>query len=142
MLCEVVVTTFSLDYPLIRFATGDLSAFLPGRSPCGRSNVRLKGWMGRADQTTKIKGMFVHPEQIADLARRHPEIQRMRLVVDNPGGQDRMVLHCEIAAGSEALDKAVASSLREVTKLRGEVAFCVPGRLANDGKVIEDSRVY
>ena len=98
--------------------------------------------MGRADQTTKIKGMFVHPEQIADLARRHPEIQRMRLVVDNPGGQDRMVLHCEIEAGSEALDKAVASSLREVTKLRGEVAFYVPGRLANDGKVIEDSRVY
>ena len=139
---EVVVTTFSPDCPLIRFATGDLSAFMPGRSPCGRSNVRLKGWMGRADQTTKIKGMFVHPEQIADLARRHPEIHRMRLVVDNPGGQDRMVLHCEIEAGSEALDKAVAGSLREVTKLRGEVAFCAPGGLANDGKVIEDSRVY
>ncbi|MGE5946702.1 MAG: phenylacetate--CoA ligase family protein [Betaproteobacteria bacterium] len=139
---EVVVTTFSPDYPLIRFATGDLSATLPGRSPCGRTNIRLKGWMGRADQTTKIKGMFVHPEQVADIARRHPEIQRMRLVVDNPGGQDRMVLHCEIAAGSEALDKALVASLREVTKLRGEVAFATPGRLPNDGKVIEDSRVY
>lgn len=139
---EVVVTTFNPDYPLIRFATGDLSALLPGSSPCGRSNVRLKGWMGRADQTTKIKGMFVHPEQVADIARRHPEIQRMRLVVDNPGGQDRMVLHCEIAAGSEALDQTLVASLREVTKLRGEVAFAAPGGLPNDGKVIEDSRVY
>ena len=139
---EVVVTGFDADYPLIRFATGDLSAILPGRSRCGRTNVRLKGWLGRADQTTKVKGMFVHPEQVADLARRHPEIRRMRLVVDNPDGQDRMVLHCEIEAGSEALDKAVASSLREVTKLRGDVAFCAPGGLANDGKVIEDRRVY
>jgi phenylacetate-CoA ligase len=139
---EVVVTTFSPDYPLIRFATGDLSATLPGRSPSGRTNNRHKGWMGRGDQTTKIKGMFVHPEQVAEIARRHPEIQRMRLVVDNPGGQDRMVLHCEIAAGGEALDKALVASLREVTKLRGEVAFATPGRLPNDGKVIEDSRVY
>jgi phenylacetate-CoA ligase len=140
---EVVVTTLvNDDYPLIRFGTGDLSAFLPGPSPCGRTNARLKGWLGRADQTTKIKGMFVHPEQLADLARRHPEIHRMRLVVDNPGGQDRMVLHCEIEAGSEALDKAVVASLREVTKLRGEVAFCAPGGLPNDGKVIEDSRIY
>ncbi|MGB4912552.1 MAG: AMP-binding protein [Candidatus Dechloromonas phosphoritropha] len=139
---EVVVTGFDADYPLIRFATGDLSAILPGRSRCGRTNVRLKGWLGRADQTTKVKGMFVHPEQVADLARRHPEIHRMRLVVDNPDGQDRMVLHCEIEAVSEVLDKAVAGSLREVTKLRGEVAFCAPGGLANDGKVIEDSRVY
>ncbi|PKO88793.1 MAG: AMP-dependent synthetase [Betaproteobacteria bacterium HGW-Betaproteobacteria-12] len=139
---EVVVTTFNPDYPLIRFATGDLSAVLPGRSPCGRSNIRLKGWMGRADQTTKIKGMFVHPEQVADIARRHPEIHRLRLVVDNPGGQDRMILHCEIEAGGEALDQAVVASLREVTKLRGEVAFAAPGALPNDGKVIEDSRVY
>lgn len=139
---EVVVTTFNADYPLIRFATGDLSAIMPGRSPCGRSNIRLKGWMGRADQTTKIKGMFVHPEQVADIARRHPEIHRMRLVVDNPGGQDRMVLHCEIEAGSEVLDQAVISSLREVTKLRGEVAFSALGGLPNDGKVIEDGRVY
>ena len=139
---EVVVTTFSPDYPLIRFATGDLSAILPGRSPCGRSNTRLKGWLGRADQTTKVKGMFVHPEQIADIAKRHPEIHRMRLVVDNPGGQDRMTLHCEIEPGGEALDKAVLASLREVTKLRGEVVFCAPDGLPNDGKVIEDSRVY
>jgi len=139
---EVVVTTFNPDYPLIRFATGDLSAILPGRSPCGRSNVRLKGWMGRADQTTKIRGMFVHPEQVAEIAGRHPEIRRLRLVVDNPGGEDRMVLHCEIAAGHEALDKALVASLREVTKLRGEVAFTTPGGLPNDGKVIEDSRIY
>ena len=139
---EVVVTTFDPDYPLIRFATGDLSAILPGRSPCGRSNIRLKGWLGRADQTTKIKGMFVHPEQVAQIASRHPEIHRMRLVVDNPGGQDRMVLHCEIEAGHEALDKAVVNSLREVTKLRGEVAFITPGGLPNDGKVIEDTRTY
>ncbi len=139
---EVVVTSFSPDYPLIRFATGDLSAFMPGRSPCGRTNVRLRGWMGRADQTTKVKGMFVHPEQIADIARRHPEIARMRLVVDNPGGQDRMVLHCEIAAGNEALAKGLIDSLREITKLRGEVAFVAQGGLPNDGKVIEDSRVY
>jgi len=139
---EVVVTTFNPDYPLIRFATGDLSAILPGRSPCGRTNLRLKGWMGRADQTTKIKGMFVHPEQVAEIAVRHPEIQRMRLVVDNPGGQDRMVLHCEIEAGSEALDKALVASLRDITKLRGEVAFTAPGGLPNDGKVIEDIRIY
>ncbi len=139
---EVVVTTFNPDYPLIRFATGDLSALLPGRSPCGRSNVRIKGWLGRADQTTKVKGMFVHPEQVAEIARRHPEIRRLRLVVDNPGGQDRMVLHCEIGAGGEVIDQAVVSTLREITKLRGEVAFCAPGGLPNDGKVIEDSRTY
>lgn len=139
---EVVVTTFNADYPLIRFATGDLSAVLPGRSRCGRTNMRLKGWLGRADQTTKVKGMFVHPEQLADLARRHPEIHRLRLVVDNPDGQDRMVLHCEIEGGSEALAKAMVASLREATKLRGEVAFCAAGSLPNDGKVIEDSRTY
>ena len=139
---EVVVTTFNPDYPLIRFATGDLSAILSGRSPCGRTNIRLKGWMGRADQTTKIKGMFVHPEQIAEIANLHPEIQRMRLVVDNISGQDRMVLHCEIEPGHEALDSALQASLRDVTKLRGEVAFSAPGGLPNDGKVIEDSRIY
>jgi phenylacetate-CoA ligase len=127
---------------LISFATGELTAFMPGKSPCWLTNVRLKGWMGRADQTTKIKGMFVHPEQLADIARNYPEIQRMRLVVDNPGGLDRMVLHCEIAAASEALDKALVSSLRDATKLRGEVVFAPLGGLPNDGKVIEDSRVY
>jgi phenylacetate-CoA ligase len=139
---EVVVTTFSPDYPLIRFATGDLSAFLPGKSPCGRTNVRLKGWMGRADQTTKVKGMFVHPEQVADVARNYPEVQRMRLVVDNPGGQDRMVLHCEVASAVDSLDKALVNSLRDATKLRGEVVFAPIGGLPNDGKVIEDTRVY
>ncbi|MGA9395691.1 MAG: AMP-binding protein [Azonexus sp.] len=143
---EVVVTSFNADYPLVRFATGDLSAVLPGRSRCGRTNMLLKGWLGRADQTTKVKGMFVHPEQLDDLARRHPEILRLRLVVDNPGGQDRMVLHCEIGGGSEAgspaLATAMAASLRDLTKLRGEVAFCAPGSLPNDGKVIEDSRIY
>jgi len=143
---EVVVTSFNADYPLIRFATGDLSAVLPGRSRCGRTNMLLKGWLGRADQTTKVKGMFVHPEQLADLARRHPEIHRLRLVVDNPGGQDSMVLHCEIGgdseAGSPALATAMAASLRDLTKLRGEVAFCAPDSLPNDGKVIEDSRTY
>lgn len=139
---EVVVTTFNPDYPLIRFATGDLSAVMAGRSPCGRSNTRIRGWLGRADQTTKVKGLFVHPEQVAEIARRHPEIRRLRLVVDNPDGQDRMVLHCEIEAGGETLDQAVVDSIRQVTKLRGEAAFCAPGVLPNDGKVIEDSRSY
>ena len=140
---EVVVTTFNPDYPLVRFGTGDLSALLPGASPCGRTNLRIKGWMGRADQTTKIKGMFVHPGQIAQVVRRHPEIVRARLVVDNPALNDRMTLMCEVAGGgSEALATAVAASIREVTKLRGEVAFLPNGALANDGKVIDDVRTY
>lgn len=140
---EVVVTTFNPDYPLIRFGTGDLSAVLPGASPCGRTNLRIKGWMGRADQTTKVKGMFVHPGQIADVVRRHAEIRRARLVVDNPDLNDRMTLMCEVAGGgSEALAAAVASSIRELTKLRGEVAFLPAGALANDGKVIDDVRRY
>ena len=140
---EVVVTTFNPDYPLVRFGTGDLSALLAGASPCGRTNLRIKGWMGRADQTTKIKGMFVHPGQIAQVVRRHPEIVRARLVVDNPALNDRMTLMCEVAGGgSEALATAVAASIREVTKLRGEVAFLPNGALANDGKVIDDVRTY
>lgn len=139
---EVVVTTFNPDYPLIRFGTGDLSAIMPGLSPCGRTNLRIKGWMGRADQTTKIKGMFVHPGQIADVLRRHPEIGRGRLVVDNPSLNDRMTLHCETAAGSDALAAEIVVSIRELTKLRGEVVFCAPGSLANDGKVIDDIRKY
>ncbi|KIN90283.1 phenylacetate--CoA ligase family protein [Thauera sp. SWB20] len=140
---EVVVTTLNPDYPLIRFGTGDLSAVLPGDSPCGRTNVRIKGWMGRADQTTKVKGMFVHPGQIAQVVRRHPEITRARLVVDNPDLADRMTLMCEAAGGgSEALAAAVAASIRELTKLRGEVAFLPAGALANDGKVIDDVRTY
>ena len=139
---EVVVTTFNPDYPLIRFGTGDLSAVMPGASPCGRTNVRIKGWMGRADQTTKVKGMFVHPGQIADVVRRHPEVRRARLVVDNPDLNDRMTLHCEVGDAGDGLDAAIAASIRELTKLRGEVSFCAPGSLANDGKVIDDVRKY
>ncbi|HRD35108.1 MAG TPA: AMP-binding protein [Rhodocyclaceae bacterium] len=140
---EVVVTTFNPDYPLIRFGTGDLSAILPGASPCGRTNVRIKGWMGRADQTTKVKGMFVHPGQIAEVVRRHPEIRRARLVVDNPDMNDRMTLHCELMTeGGGALAGAIAASMRELTKLRGEVVFSDSGALANDGKVIDDVRKY
>lgn len=138
---EVVVTVFNRDYPLIRFATGDLSAVLAGTSPCGRTNLRIKGWMGRADQTTKIKGMFVHPKQVADVAKRHPELGRVRLVVDNATGQDRMTLNCE-ATADVALGEAVVASLRDITKLRGEVAFHAAGALPNDGKVIEDVRKY
>ena len=140
---EVVVTTLNPDYPLIRFGTGDLSAILAGASPCGRTNTRIKGWMGRADQTTKVKGMFVHPGQIATVVKRHPEIVRARLVVDNPDMNDRMTLNCELAdGGGDALARAIADSMREMTKLRGEVTFCAPGSLANDGKVIDDIRKY
>ena len=139
---EVVITSFNPDYPLIRFGTGDLSAVLPGISPCGRSNVRIRGWMGRADQTAKVKGMFVHPSQVAEVMKRHVEISRARLVVDNETGQDRMTLHCEAKAASEALAQAIAASIREVTKLRGEVLLCRPGELPNDGKVIDDARKY
>ncbi len=140
---EVVVTTFNPDYPLVRFGTGDLSAVLPGASPCGRTNTRIRGWMGRADQTTKVKGMFVHPSQVAEILKRHPAVLKARLVVDNPGGNDRMTLHCEVRVAPQPdLARAVAESIREVTKLRGEVAFAKPGELANDGKVIEDAKKY
>lgn len=138
---EVVVTTFNQDYPLVRFGTGDLSAVLPGASPCGRTNVRIKGWMGRADQTTKVKGMFVHPEQVAEVVKRHPEVAKARLVVTNPDANDAMTLHCE-ASGDEALVRAIADSVRDCTKLRGEVKLVAPGSLPNDGKVIEDARKY
>jgi phenylacetate-CoA ligase len=138
---EVVITSFNPDYPLIRFGTGDLSAILPGISPCGRTNVRIKGWLGRADQTTKVKGMFVHPEQVASVVKRHPEIARARLVVTNADGNDAMTLHCE-ATASDSLKSAIADSIRDVTKLRGEVAFATPGSLPNDGKVISDDRKY
>lgn len=138
---EVLVTTFNRDYPLIRFATGDLSAMMDGESPCGRTGPRIKGWMGRADQTTKVKGMFVHPEQVAAVAKRHPEIVKSRLVVSSDeGGKDIMVLKCE-ASGSLDADK-VAETLASVTKLKGSVEFCAPGTLPNDGKVIEDARTY
>ena len=139
---EVAVTTLNPDYPLIRFATGDLSMLLPGTSPCGRTAPRLKGWMGRADQTTKVRGMFVHPGQVAEIARRHPAIRRYRLVVGRDGANDRMDLRIEVAAGerSDALAAAIAESVQTVAKLRGDIVFVDPGSLPNDGKVIEDVR--
>jgi len=139
---EVVVTSFNPEYPMIRFGTGDLSAVLPGRSPCGRTNVRIRGWLGRADQTTKVRGMFVHPGQVAEIARRHPELGRIRLVVSGEMAQDLMTLKAECAGAPEGLAAQVADSLRELTKLRGEVAFVAPGSLPNDGKLIEDARSY
>ena len=139
---EVVVTTFNADYPLVRFATGDLSAVLPGRSPCGRTNVRIKGWMGRADQATKVRGMFVHPHQVAEVLRRHG-LARGRLVVGNEAGEDRMTLRVEgDAPGDAALAYAIEGTLRELMKVRGDVRFVSPGSLPNDGKVIEDARAY
>jgi phenylacetate-CoA ligase len=138
---EVVVTTLaSADYPLIRFATGDLSAVLPGVSACGRTNQRIKGWLGRADQTTKGKGMFVHPAQVAAIVQRHPQVRRARLVVDNPEGTDRMMLHVEVCGVEPQLADALVESIREVTKLRGEVQFRAVDELPNDGKVIDDLR--
>ncbi len=140
---EVVVTALAnADYPLIRFGTGDLSAFLPGVSPCGRTNVRIRGWMGRADQTTKVKGMFVHPSQVAAIVRRHPEIAKARLVVDNPDMQDRMTLRVELPSNASSHAESIVASIREITKLRGDVTFHAPGELPNDGKVIEDLRKY
>jgi phenylacetate-CoA ligase len=133
---EVVVTALNEDYPLVRFATGDLSAVLPGASPCGRTNMRIKGWMGRADQTTKVRGMFVHPHQVAEVLRRHG-LARGRLVVENEAGEDRMTLRLE---GPPADAAAIEATLREVTKVRGEVRAVE--RLPNDGKVIEDARKY
>jgi phenylacetate-CoA ligase len=137
---EIVVTTLDPDHPWIRLAIGDLTAALPGRSPCGRSNLRIKGWMGRADQTTKVKGMFVRPEQIAEIAMRHPELGRLRLVVTRDHEQDVMTLKCECSAPSEPLQTAIAATLRTVTKLGGGVELVAPGSLPNDGKVIADGR--
>jgi phenylacetate-CoA ligase len=140
---EVVVTTLNAHYPLIRFGTGDMSALLPGISPCGRTNLRIKGWMGRADQTTKVRGLFVHPSQVAAVIRRHREILKARLLVDNRGGADSMTLQCEVGDWTVPdLAKAIVESVREVTKLRAEVTFKVPGELPNDGKVIDDVRKY
>jgi phenylacetate-CoA ligase len=137
---EVVVTSFNRDYPMIRFATGDLSAVLAGKSPCGRTNLRIKGWMGRADQTTKVKGMFVHPGQVAEIAKRHPELGRLRLAVSREAEQDVMTLIAECRGAAEGLDAAVAASLQAVTKLRGRVKLVEPGTLPNDGKIIADER--
>lgn len=141
---EVVITSFNPDYPLIRFATGDLSAVLPEASPCGRTNMRIKGWMGRADQTTKVRAMFVHPSQVADITRRHSAILKARLIISGEMGNDEMSLHCEVvdpaAAAGEA--EAIAATIRDITKLRGDVKLVAAGSLPNDGKVIEDARSY
>lgn len=141
---EVVVTVFNADYPLIRFATGDLSAVLADapQSPCGRTNTRIQGWLGRADQTTKIRGMFVHPSQVHDIARRHPEIIKARLVVSGQIAHETMTLHCEVADPAGASSIAIIESIRTLTKLRGEVQLVAPGSLPNDGKVIADVRDY
>ncbi|MGE0849500.1 MAG: phenylacetate--CoA ligase family protein [Hyphomicrobiaceae bacterium] len=139
---EVVVTTFNRDYPMIRFGTGDLSSVLPGPSPCGRTNMRIRGWLGRADQTTKVKGMFVHPEQVAEVARRYPALGRVRLVVGRAGEQDVMTLRAEAVVSDESLKARLAETLQAVTKLKGGVEFVAPGSLPNDGKVIADERTY
>ncbi|MFT5503327.1 MAG: phenylacetate-CoA ligase [Gammaproteobacteria bacterium] len=139
---EVVVTRLSPQYPLIRFATGDLSAVLPGESPCGRTNLRIKGWMGRADQTAKVRGMFIHPEQIDKVVKRHTEITRARLVVNWVDKADQMTLQCEVNRREEPLLEAIANSFREICKLRCEVELVNSGELVNDGKVIDDARDY
>jgi phenylacetate-CoA ligase len=136
---EVVVTTLTPEYPLIRFATGDLSALLAGPSPCGRTNHRIKGWMGRADQTAKVRGMFVHPEQVAEIVRRHKSIIRARLVIERPASADQMSLHIEMGEPAESV-AAIAESAQAVTKLRAEIVRVPEGSLPNDGKVIEDRR--
>ena len=136
---EVVVTTFNPDYPMIRLATGDLSAVMPGISPCGRTNMRIKGWMGRADQTTKVKGMFVRPELVVEVGKRHA-LGRVRLVVTRSGEQDAMTLMAECASPEASLAEAVASTLQSVTKLKGEVKLVASGSLPNDGKLIADER--
>lgn len=137
---EVVVTSFNRDYPMIRLATGDLSALISGVSPCGRTNARIKGWMGRADQTAKVKGMFVHPKQIAEVAARHPELKRVRLVVDRESEQDTMTLLAECGLADAALAAAITATLQSITKLKGSVKLVTPGTLPNDGKLIADER--
>jgi len=137
---EVVVTSFNPDYPMIRLGTGDLSAVMQGVSSCGRTNARLRGWLGRADQTAKVKGMFVHPKQIAELASRHPELNRLRLVVGREAEQDTMTLLAESTATGAAVENAIGANLQSITKLRGVVKLVAPGSLPNDGKIIADER--
>jgi phenylacetate-CoA ligase len=137
---EVVVTSFDPDHPWIRLALGDLSAALPGLSPCGRTNMRIRGWLGRADQTTKVKGMFVRPEQVAEIHRRHPEVARLRLIVQRQGETDAMVLKAECDEAQTGLGHAIAETMRSITKLGGGVELVARGSLPNDGRVIEDAR--
>jgi phenylacetate-CoA ligase len=139
---EVVITTFNKDYPLVRFATGDLSAVLAGTSSCGRTNTRIRGWMGRADQSTKVRAMFVTAKQVDEIVRRHPDVLKARLVVEGEVGNDKMILRCEVTGRPAGLAEALVGTIRDVTKLRGEVALVNPGTLPNDGKVIEDLRKY
>ena len=139
---ELVVTSLNPDYPLIRFGTGDLSAILPGQCPTGRTGQRIKGWMGRADQTTKVRGMFVHPGQVAEIVKRFPEVNKARLVVSGEMANDSMALHVEAAQASDDLKTRLGDAIRDVTKLRGDVVWAALGALANDGKVIEDARSY
>jgi phenylacetate-CoA ligase len=139
---EVVVTSFNRDYPMIRMATGDMSAVLPGVSPCGRTNMRIKGWLGRADQTTKVKGMFVHPESIAGVGKHHPELGRLRLVVARAGELDIMTLRAETATPNPVLSAAVADTVQQLTKLKADIQLVAVGSLPNDGKVIADERTY
>ncbi|RJF97107.1 phenylacetate--CoA ligase family protein [Noviherbaspirillum saxi] len=139
---EVVITSFNPDYPLIRFGTGDMSAVLPGISPCGRTNVRIKGWMGRADQTTKVRAMFVHPSQVAEVIKRYPQIAKARLVVSGEMANDVMTLHCEVDDPASVPSAAIVETIRDVTKLRGALQLVARGTLPNDGKVIEDARKY
>jgi phenylacetate-CoA ligase len=139
---EVVVTTLNPDYPLIRFGTGDLSAVLTGPCPTGRTNTRIKGWMGRADQTTKIRGMFVHAKQVDDIVKRFPEVTRARLVVTGEMANDVMTLKVEVVAAPDGLATRIGDTIRDVTKLRGTVELLPLGSLPNDGKVIEDARSY
>jgi phenylacetate-CoA ligase len=136
---EIVVTSLDPHHPLLRFALGDLTAIMPGTSACGRTAPRIRGWMGRADQTAKVKGMFVRPEQVAEIARRHPDLGRMRLLVSRVGETDAMVLRVEAPAGA-GLAEAVGRSLQEITRVRGDVEIVPPGSLPNDGKVIADER--
>jgi phenylacetate-CoA ligase len=138
---ELVITTLNPDYPLIRFGTGDLSAVLPGQCPTGRTNARIKGWMGRADQTTKVRGMFVHPGQVAEVVKRFPEIKRARLVVTGEMANDQMQLNVE-ATAADGLVQQISDAVRDITKLRAEVRLVALGSLPNDGKVIEDARSY
>ena len=139
---ELVVTTLNPVYPLIRFGTGDLSAVLPGHCPTGRTNVRIKGWMGRADQTTKVRGMFVHPKQIDEIIKRFSNVSRARLVVSGEMANDAMTLRVESLSGTDELVSRIEEAIRDVTKLRGRVEVVAPGSLPNDGKVIEDARSY
>lgn len=141
---EIVVTSFNPDYPMVRWGTGDLSMMLDGPSPCGRSNVRIQGWMGRADQAAKVRGMFIHPAHVSEILRRHPALAHARMVVGGVAGADVMTLHCETAMPlpDESLRASLIETIRAVTKLRGEVAFAAPGSLRRDGKLIEDIRQY